>query len=138
MKKAIILPILLLFSVIITSCSKDKDKSPDNADKSAQVALTYQGKLSMGTVDYNNVKIKVTRKGTNEVAIEPVSGEAYPSFAALTFSNCIYLSTTNQYSSVSGSSRALIFSFQSNSIIEMSVVNNFQDAMFIFEGTSIK
>jgi hypothetical protein len=137
MKKSIIYPILLLVT-IFAACSKDKDKGPEGTDKSAQVSQTYQGKLSVGTVDYNNVKIKVTRKAANEVAIEPVSGQDYGTFAALTFSNFIYSDATKQYMSSSGSSRVVIFSFQSNSDIEMSLVNNFQDAMFKFEGINVK
>lgn len=138
MKKAIILPILLLFTVLVTSCSKDKDKEPEGTDKSAQVSQTYQGKLTVGSAEFNNVKIKVSRKAANEVAIEPVSGQAYGTFAALTFSNFLYSDATKQYASSSGSSRVVIFSFQSNSDIEMSLVNNFQDAMFRFEGTNVK
>ncbi|ACU02331.1 hypothetical protein [Pedobacter heparinus] len=137
MKKAIIYPILLLITVF-AACSKDKDKSPDGADKSAEVSQTYQGKLSVGNVDFNNTKIKVTRKAANEVVIEPVSGQEYGNFTALTFSNFIYSDATKQYMSSSGSSRVVIFSFQSNGTIEMSLVNNFQDAMFKFEGTSVK
>lgn len=137
MKKAIIYPILLLVT-IFAACSKDKDEEPTNTDKSAQVALTYQGKLSVGTLDYPNVKVKVTKKAANEVVIEPVSGETYPSFTALTFSNFLYLDVNKSYVSTSGSSRACTFSFLSNNDIEISVVNNFQDAMFIFEGTSVK
>lgn len=137
MKKSIIYPILLLVT-IFAACSKDKEPNPDGADKSAEVSKTYQGKLSVGTVDYNNVKIKVTRKAANEVAIEPVSGQDYGTFTALTFSNFIYSDATKQYMSSSGSSRVVIFSFLSNADIEMSLVNNFQDAMFKFEGTSVK
>jgi hypothetical protein len=138
MKKAIFYPILLLITVF-AACSKDKDNdNGTTADKSAQVALTYQGKLSIGTIEYNNVKIKVTKKAANEVAIESVSGQEYPAFTALTFSNFTYLDANKSYVSVSGSSRACTFSFLSNNDIEVTLVNNFQDAMFIFEGTSVK
>lgn len=137
MKKAIILPFLLLFTILITSCSKDKD-GPAAEDKSAQVSQTYQGKLSVGAADFNNVKIKVTKKAANEVVIEPVGGQEYGTFASLTFSNFIYTDAIKQYASSSGSSRVVIFSFQSDSSIEMSLVNNFQDAMFSFEGVNVK
>lgn len=137
MKKVAILPILLLVTLIITSCSKKKEES-QNTDKSAEVSQTYQGNLSVGSLDFVNAKIKVTKKAANEVVIEPVSGQEYGTFAALTFSNFIYSGTTKQYSSSSGSSRVAIFSFQSNSDIEFSLVNNFQNAAFIFEGTNVK
>lgn len=137
MKKVFLLPVLFLFAVLITSCKKDKEGSSSN-DKAAAVAQTYQGKLSIGSVDFNNVKIKVTKKAANEVIIEPVSGQAYDTFATLTFSNFLYSDATKQYASSSGASRVVIFSFQSNSDIEMSLVNDFQGAMFSFEGVNVK
>ncbi|SMC73252.1 hypothetical protein [Pedobacter nyackensis] len=139
MKKAIIIPILLLFSVIITSCSKDKDE-PENTDKSAAVSQTYQGKLTLGTspntVEYQNVKIKITRKGTNEVAIEPVSGESYPAFAAITFSSFLFSSATNMYAS--SNPGPMIFTFQSNGTINMQLAYNFNNTVVFFEGPNVK
>ena len=139
MKKAIIIPILLLFAVVITSCSKDKDEAP-NTDKSAEVALTYQGKLTLGTpadhIEYPNVKVKITRKGTNEVTIEPISGEIYPAFTAITFSNLIYSSQTNMYASTNPS--GLIFNFLSSGIINMQLAYNFNNTLVFFEGPSVK
>lgn len=139
MKKAIILPILLLFSVIITSCSKDKDDAP-NTDKSAEVSQTYQGKLTLGTpadhIEYQNVKIKITRKGANEVAMEPVSGQNYPAFNAITFSNFLYSSETNMYASSNPS--GLIFSFLTNGTINMQMAYNFNNTLVFFEGPSVK
>nr|WP_121269795.1 hypothetical protein [Pedobacter schmidteae] len=140
MKKAIIIPILLLFTVFVTSCSKDKDKGPDGADKSAEVSLTYQGKLTLGTSgatkEYLNAKVKITRKGVNEVAIEPVSGEAYPAFASISFPNMIYSSATNMYAS--GNTGAMIFSFQSNGTINLEMAYNFNNTVVFFEGPSVK
>lgn len=139
MKKVIIVPILLLFSVIITSCSKDKSESP-NTDKSTQVAQTYQGKLTLGispnTTEYQNVKVKITRKGANEVAIEPVSGENYPAFTAITFSNMLYSSETNMYAT--SNPGALIFTFLSNGTVNMQLAYNFNNTIVFFEGPSVK
>ncbi|MEQ7798384.1 hypothetical protein ABDJ41_01125 [Pedobacter sp. ASV1-7] len=137
MKKIAILPILLLFVVLVSSCSKKKEEV-QNTDKSTEVQGTYQGKLSIASVDYNNVKVKVTRKAANEVVVEPIGGQEYPSFAALTFSNFIYIEMSKSYMSTSGTSRALSFSFLSDSSIEMTLLNNFQDALFSFEGTLVK
>lgn len=138
MKKVIILPILLLFTVLITSCSKDKNE-PANTDKSAQVSQTYQGKLTLGagasTIEYPNVKIKITRKAANEVALEPVSGQDYPAFTALTFSNFLYSSATNQYTSANPSS--MIFSFQSDGSVILQTAYNI-NTIVIFQGTSVK
>jgi hypothetical protein len=139
MKKAIIVPILLFFSVVISSCSKDKDEAP-NTDKSAEVSQTYQGKLTLGTpadhIEYQNVKVKITRKATNEVAIEPVNGENYPAFNALTFSNLIYSSQSNMYASTNPS--GLIFNFLSSGIINMQLAYNFNNTLVFFEGPSVK
>jgi hypothetical protein len=138
MKKAIILPFLLLFTVLITSCSKDKDEAP-NTDKSAEVAKTYQGKLTLGagasTVEYPNVKIKITRKATNEVTLEPVGDQGYPAFAPLTFSNFLYSGTTNMYASSNPS--GMIFSFQTSGSINLQTAYNFNNTIVFFEGTSV-
>jgi hypothetical protein len=139
MKKAIIIPILLLFSVIISSCSKDKNE-PENTDKSATVSQTYQGKLTLGvspnTVEYQNVKVKITRKGSNEVAIESVNGEAYPAFASITFSSFLYSSATNMYAS--SNPAPMIFTFQSNGTINMQLAYNFNNTIVLFEGPNVK
>jgi len=138
MKKAIILPFLLLFTVFITSCSKDKD-APDNTDKSAEVAKTYQGKLTLGggatTVEYPNVKIKITRKASNEIILEPVGDQGYPAFTALTFSNFQYSGSTNMYAS--SNPAGMIFSFQTNGSINLQTAYNFNNTIVFFEGTSV-
>mgnify|MGYP003576606642 CR=1 FL=1 len=133
MKKAL-LPILLLFTVLVTSCSKKKEEV-QNTDKSAEVQGTYQGKLSIGSVDYPNAKVKVIRKAANEVVVQPIGD---PSFTELTFSNFLYIDMNKTYMSTSGTSRALSFAFLSDSNIEMTLLNNFQDALFSFEGTRVK
>lgn len=136
MKKAIY-PILLLVS-IFAACSKDKE--PSGTDKSAEVSQTYQGKLTLGspgeTTEYQNVKIKISRKAVNEIAIEPVSGESYPSFTPISFPNMIYSSATNMYAS--GNTGAVIFSFQSNGTINLNMAYNFNNTVVFFEGPSIK
>ncbi len=139
MKKVALLPILLLFTVLIISCSKKKEEF-DNVDKSAEVSQTYQGKLTLGaganTIEYLNAKVKITRKGTNEVAIEAVSGESYPAFAAITFSSFLYSGYTKMYAS--SNPGPMIFTFQSNGIINMNLAYNFNNTIVFFEGPNVK
>ena len=139
MKKSIIYPILLLVT-IFAACSKDKEPNPDSQDKSAEVAKTYQGKLTLGTpgstVEYTNVKVKVTRKAANQITFEAVSGENYPGFTSLTFSNMLYSSATNMYAG--SNPGAIIFSFQADATINLELAYNFNNTVVFFEGPSVK
>ena len=139
MKKSIIYPILLLVT-FFAACSKDKENGPDGTDKSTEVSQTYQGKLTLGTpgatTEYPDVKVKISRKASNEIAIEPVSGQNYPAFTPITFSNMLYSSTTNMYA---GSNPApIIFSFQSSATINLQLAYNFNNTIVFFEGPNVK
>lgn len=141
MKKAIILPILLLFTVLVTSCSKDKDKEPTTEDKSAEVSQTYQGQLKLGNGQdilntYNNVKVKVTRKAAHEVTLEPVSGQAYPAFAPIAYSKFMFISSSNGY--VSSNPGSIIFTFTSDGNIKLVLGHTINGAPIFFDGTNVK
>lgn len=141
MKKAIILPILLLFTVLATSCSKDKDKEPTTEDKSAEVSQTYQGQLELGNNadvlnTYNNVKVKITRKGVHEVTLEPVSGQDYPAFAPITYSKFLYVSMSNGY--VSSNPGSMVFTFTSAGTIDLKLAYSVGNTAIIFNGSNVK
>lgn len=137
MKKAALLPILLLFTVLIISCSKKKEEF-DNVDKSAEVSKTYQGELKLGEdmTTYSNVKVKVTRKGTHEVTLEPVTGQGYPAFTPINYSSFIYSSVSNQYGS--GNPSSIVFTFTSDGTINLVLGHNIAGTTIFFNGTSVK
>jgi hypothetical protein len=137
MKKIAILPILLLFAVLVSSCSKKKEEF-DNTDKSAEVSQTYQGELKLGAdmTTYNNVKVKVTRKGTHQVTLEPVTGQDYPAFTPINYSNFIYSSMSNAYGSSNPSS--IVFTFTSDGTINLILGHDIASTTIFFNGTSVK
>lgn len=140
MKKAIILPFLLLFTVLITSCSKD-DEAPANDDKSAEVSQTYQGRLQLGNgadvlIDYNNVKVKVTRKGTHEVTLEPVSDQGYPAFAPIAYSKFMWIPQSDGY--ISSNPGPITFTFTSSGSIVLKQAYALANVVVFFEGSNVK
>lgn len=141
MKKAFLLPVLLLFAVFITSCSKKDNDELKTEDKSAEVSQTYQGQLKLGNNsnilnEYNNVKIKITRKGVHEVTLEPVNGQGYPAFTPITYSKFMYVSASNGY--VSSNPGSMIFTFTSGGSIELRLGYSLSNVAILFEGSNVK
>jgi len=75
----------LLGLTVFTGCKKDKDKPSGNIHEAAAARLvgTYKGtiKASVGSQEYYNAIIIITKESGNKVKIAPKSGEAYSSFA---------------------------------------------------------
>lgn len=141
MKKVFLLPVLLLFAVLITSCSKKNDSEPTTDDKSAEVSQTYQGQLKLGNNadvlnTYNNVKVKITRKGVHEVTLEPVSGQGYPDFAPIAYSKFMYVSASNGY--ISSNPGSIIFTFTSAGSIDLRLAYSLSSTAILFEGSNVK
>lgn len=140
MKKAIIIPILLLFTVLVTSCSKDKDEA-DNTDKSAAVSQTYQGQLKLGNgsdvlLTYNDVKVKIVRKGANEISLEPVSGQEYAAFTPINYTKLQYIASSDAY--VGSNPSTIMFTFKSDASIDLRAAHSLATTVIMFEGTNVK
>lgn len=141
MKKVFLLPVMLLFAVLITSCSKKDDAEIETEDKSIEVSQTYQGQLKLGNNSdvlntYDNVKIKVTRKGVHEVTLEPVSDQGYPSFTPITYSKFLFSSQSNAYASSNPGS--IIFTFTSAGSIDLRMAYSLASTAILFEGANVK
>jgi len=126
----------LVFTLVFSCKSKDKDVPSDNSNEAAatRVVGTYKGTAEISSVEYFNATILVTKENGNKVRVTAKSGELYSNATSKIFT-IKAIQGSNDAEAIGTPEGTLVYDHSVKNIVIVTLPTSSGDISFSFKGT---